>query len=43
MTMAFRVKDVAWIDRMKEGQRIRFSAGQIDGAMTLVQFEPAQE
>lgn len=39
MTMAYRVKEAAWIDKMKEGQKIRFAAEQVDGAMTLVRFE----
>lgn len=42
MTMVFRVKEAAWIDKMKEGQKIRFAAGQIDGAMTLLKFEAAK-
>ncbi|MBS1190166.1 MAG: hypothetical protein H6R10_1958 [Rhodocyclaceae bacterium] len=42
MTMAFRVKDPAWIGRMKENDRIRFAAEQVDGAMTLVRFEPTR-
>ena len=40
MTMAFRVKDNAWLDRMKEGQTIRFAAEEINGALTVVRFEP---
>ncbi|MBP7393356.1 MAG: copper-binding protein [Zoogloea sp.] len=39
MTMAFRVKDAAWIDKLKEGDKIRFMAEQINGAMTLVHIE----
>lgn len=39
MTMTFRVKEAAWIDRLKDGQKIRFAADQIDGAMTLVRIE----
>lgn len=27
MTMAFRVKEAAWIDKMNEGQKVRFAAG----------------
>lgn len=42
MTMVFRVKEAAWIEKMREGQKIRFAAGQIDGAMTLLKFEPAK-
>jgi len=42
MTMVFRVKDVSWLDQMKEGDKIRFAADKINGAFTVVQFEPAK-
>ncbi len=42
MTMVFRVKDAGWLARMKEGQKIRFAAEDINGAMTIVRFEPGQ-
>jgi len=42
MTMVFRLKDATWIDKMKEGSQIRFLAEDINGAMTLVRFEPAK-
>jgi Cu/Ag efflux protein CusF len=42
MTMAFRVKNAAWIDAMTVGQTIRFAADEVDGEMTLVRFEPAR-
>jgi Cu(I)/Ag(I) efflux system protein CusF len=42
MTMAYRVRNAAWIDQIKEGQKIRFAADQVNGATTLVRFEPAQ-
>ena len=29
------------LDRMKEGDRINFVAEKVDGAFTLVHFEPA--
>src|ERR1700693_517173 len=29
MTMAYRVRDLAWMDRIKEGQKIRFSAAPL--------------
>ena len=38
MTMVFKVKDMAWLDQMKDGGRIRFAADQINGAMTIVRF-----
>lgn len=40
MTMAFRVKDPAWLDQMKVGDRIRFVADNVNGALTVVRFEP---
>ncbi len=42
MTMAFRLKEAAWIDQVKEGDKIRFASEQINGAMTLVRFERMQ-
>jgi len=42
MTMVFRVKDPAWFDKMKEGQTIRFAAEEINGALTVVRFEPGK-
>lgn len=42
MTMVFQVKETTWIDKLKEGQEIRFAAAKIDGAMTLVRIEPVK-
>ena len=39
MTMAYRVKDAAWLDQMKVGQKIRFATDPADGGMTVVRFE----
>lgn len=39
MTMAFKVKDASWLDKVKDGQKIRFAADDIDGAMTIVRLE----
>lgn len=39
MTMAFRVKDAAWLDKVKDGQKIRFASANINGAMTVVRLE----
>ena len=41
MVMVFRVKNPAWLDQMKAGDKIRFLAESIDGALTVVQYEPA--
>ena len=39
MTMAFRVKNPAWLDQLKAGDKVRFMADQINGVMTVVQLE----
>ena len=39
MTMVFRVKDPAWLDQLKAGDKVRFMADQINGAMTVVHLE----
>lgn len=39
MTMAFRVKDASWLDKVKEGEKIRFASDTINGAMTIVRLE----
>jgi Cu(I)/Ag(I) efflux system protein CusF len=40
MTMVFRVKDAAWIDRLQDGGKIRFIADSINGTLTIVRLEP---
>ncbi len=42
MTMAFRVKDVSWLDKMKEGDKIRFVADNPNGVYTVIQYESAK-
>lgn len=42
MTMVFRVKDAAWLDQFAAGQKIRFDAQTVSGAMTITYFEPAK-
>ena len=39
MTMAFRVKDAAWLKKMKDGDRIRFAADMVAGELTVVSYE----
>ena len=39
MKMAFRVKDAAWLNQLKEGERIRFAVDTIKGELTVVGFE----
>ena len=40
MTMVFRVKDPAMLDRMKAGDKISFVAEKVNGAYTLMQTGP---
>lgn len=40
MTMGFRVKDGAWLSKLKEGQHIRFIADDVQGTLTIVRYEP---
>ncbi len=42
MTMVFRVKDAGWLDQMQAGAKIRFVADSINGALTIVELEPAK-
>lgn len=42
MTMVFRVKDAAWLDQVKEGDKIRFVADKVNGAFTVIQLESAK-
>lgn len=39
MTMAFHVKDAGWLDKVKEGQKIRFA---VDDRMTITRLEAAR-
>lgn len=39
MTMAYKVKDAAWLDQLKAGQKIRFATDPKDGGMTVMRFE----
>ena len=39
MTMVFRVKDAATLDQVKPGDRIRFLAEKVDGAITVTKLE----
>lgn len=42
MTMAFRVKEAVWLEQMKDGDRIRFVADNVDGRLTVVRFDKAR-
>jgi Cu(I)/Ag(I) efflux system periplasmic protein CusF len=42
MTMVFRVKDPAMLERIQPGDKIKFSAEKIGGQYTVTGFEPAK-
>lgn len=39
MTMVFRVADPKMLEQLKEGEKIRFSAARLNGAITLMSVE----
>lgn len=41
MTMVFRVKDPAMLDAVKTGDKVRFSADKVAGALTVTAIAPA--
>lgn len=41
MTMVFRVADPAMLDRIKAGDRVRFSADKVGGQYTVTRMESA--
>lgn len=41
MTMVFRVKDPAMLANIKAGDKIKFRAEKINGALTVVEMQPA--
>lgn len=42
MTMAFPVKDAAWLKQLQPGQKIRFAVDDVAGVLTLVRVEAAK-
>jgi Cu/Ag efflux protein CusF len=42
MTMAYRVKDPAILDKFQPGDRVRFSVERVDSQYTIVQIEAAK-
>ncbi len=42
MTMVFRVKEATMLDRLKVGDKIKFDADNVDGKITVTQFEMAK-
>lgn len=41
MTMVFRAKEPAMLERVKQGDRVRFVAEKLDGALTVTVIEKA--
>ena len=42
MTMVFRSKDPAMLDKVKAGDSIRFKADKLDGVFTVTEYQPAK-
>lgn len=42
MTMVFQVSDPAMLDKVKAGDKVRFTADQVNGAYTVMSIEPVQ-
>lgn len=42
MTMVFKVSNAAWLEQLKSGDKIRYMADTVNGALTLVHFEAAK-
>ena len=40
MSMVFQVKDRALLDKVKAGDKVTFTADQLDGNYTLISIEP---
>ena len=41
MTMVFQVRDPAMLDRVKAGDKVKFSADKVNGAYTVTKIEAA--
>ena len=42
MTMVFRVKDPAMLEKVKEGDAVRFKADKVDGNFTVTEIQAAK-
>ncbi|HSN40556.1 MAG TPA: copper-binding protein [Burkholderiales bacterium] len=42
MTMVYRVKDPAMLDKLKIGDKISFTADKVNGTYTVTQIKPAR-
>jgi Cu(I)/Ag(I) efflux system protein CusF len=39
--MVFQVKDPAFLEKVKTGDKVRFTAEKMNGALTVTNIEPA--
>lgn len=42
MTMVFKVSDPQWLDTVKAGDKVRFTADKVNGAFTVTSLEAAK-
>ncbi len=42
MTMVFQVKDPAMLEQVKAGDKVKFEAQKLGGALTVTRIEPAK-
>lgn len=42
MTMVFQVKDPAWLQRIKAGDKVHFTADKVGGNYTVLSIEPTE-
>ena len=42
MSMVFRAKDASMLDKLKEGDKVRFKADKVQGAYTVTEIQPAK-
>ena len=42
MTMVFQVKDPAMLEQVKAGDKVKFTAEKVNGAITITRIEPAR-
>lgn len=42
MTMVFQVKDATWLQQIKVGDKVRFTADKVNGAYTVMSLERMQ-
>jgi Cu/Ag efflux protein CusF len=42
MTMVFRVRDRAMLDKVRQGDKVRFRAERVDGALAVTALDKAE-